>query len=574
MSFIQSINPRKIPKTIDPDDDVLVFRERILQYILLVCLVIGLFELIPNLPGPIQRGQWVFVTIYISIYLGVVILALSRNLPYQLRAGLTMAVMYILGVSSMMESGLSGDSRVFLLIFTILTATLLGLSKGVFAGFLAIATMVITGWFMSSGKIPLPPIEVLANSNNFLEWITAGLATLLMGAITIAAIITLINGLQRTAQKEKNLSIELSREKDSLEQRIELRTKELQKRASQLEAASEIAQDVSKISNLDELLPHSVDSIRDRFGYYHAGVFLLDERNEYAVLRAATGEAGRAMLAGGHRLRIGEVGLVGYVVSKGEPRIALDVGSDPFHFKNPLLPLTRSEMTLPLKVGDQIIGALDVQSEKQEAFSVEDIRVMQIIADQLAVAIEKARVVDQLKQNVNELEMSYQQYTRKAWRAHLKGSRKNYAYRYRMEKIEIDPTENIDLNDDLQQSDPIVKTFEAGSQYEKPVTTVAIPIRLRNQIIGIVDVQFDNQKIPGEMVSMLETITNRLALALENARLLEDNQNRAEREKLIGNISAKVRASTNMDNVLRIAAAELGQSLGISEVLVQLKTTE
>jgi GAF domain-containing protein len=574
MNFFKYINPRNIPKTIDPDDEVLVFRERILQYILLVCLVIGLFELIPNLPGPIQRGQWVFVVIYVSVYLGVVFLALFRNLPYQLRAGLTMAVMYILGVSSMMESGLSGDSRVFLLIFTILTATLLGLSRGLFAGFLAIATMEVIGWLMSSGKIPLPPFEVLANSNNFLEWITAGLATLLMGAITIAAIIILINGLQRTAQKEKSLSIELARERDLLEQRIELRTQELQKRASQLEAASEIAQDVSKISNLEDLLPHSVDSIRDRFGYYHAGLFLLDERNEYAVLRAATGEAGRAMLAGGHRLRIGEVGLVGYVVAKGEPRIALDVGSDPFHFKNPLLPFTRSEMTLPLKVGDQIIGALDVQSEKQEAFSLEDTRVLQIIADQLAVAIEKARIVDQLQQNMSELELSYQQFTRKAWRSHLKGSRRNYAYRYRMEKIEIDATENPDLYDDLQHSDPIIKTLEAGSRNEKPVTTVAIPIKLRNQIIGIVDVQFESQKIPGEMVSMLETITDRLAFALENARLLEENQNRAEREKLIGDISAKVRASTNLDNVLRIAAAELGQSLGISEVLVQLKTTE
>ena len=441
MNFFQSINPSNIPKTIDPNDDVLVLRERILQYILLACLVIGLFELIPNLPGPIQRGQWIFVMMYILIYFGVVVLALFRNIPYRTRASLTMAIMYILGVSSMLESGLSGDSRVFLLIFAILTATLLGLSRGLFAGFLAIATMEIIGWLMSAGRIALPPIEVLANSGNFIEWITAGLATLLMGIITIAAIITLINGLQSTAQKEKTLGSELSQERDLLEQRIEQRTNELKKRASQLEAASEIAQDVSKISSLEELLPHAVNSIRDRFGFYHAGLFLLDDRKQYAVLRAATGDAGRAMLAGGHRLRVGEVGLVGYVVAKGESRIALDVGADPIHFKNPLLPLTRSEITLPLKVSDQIIGALDVQSEKQEAFTLEDVRVLQIMADQLAVAIEKARVVDQLQQNVRELEVSYQQYTRKAWRSHLRGSRKNYAFRYRHEMIEIDPLE-------------------------------------------------------------------------------------------------------------------------------------
>ena len=574
MNLFQSINPSNLPNTIDPNDDVLVLRERILQYILLACLVIGLFELIPNLPGPIQRGQWIFVMVYVLIYLGVVFLALFRNIPYRMRASLTMAVMYILGVSSMIESGLSGDSRVFLLIFAILTATLLGLSRGLFAGVLAIATMEIVGWLMSSGRIPLPSIEVLANSGNFLEWITAGLATLLMGIITIAAIITLINGLQRTVQKEKTLGSELSQERDLLEQRIEQRTNELQKRASQLEAAGEIAQDVSNISSLEELLPYAVDSIRDRFDFYHAGLFLLDDHKQYAVLRAATGDAGRAMLAGGHRLRVGEVGLVGYVVAKGEPRIALDVGFDPIHFKNPLLPLTRSEMTLPLKVGDQIIGALDVQSEKQEAFTLEDVRVLQIMADQLAVAIEKARVADQLQQNIRELEISYQQYTRKAWYSHLRGSRKNYAFRYRHEKIEIESLEKSELFNGLLQSDPIIQTNEIESQTQKAITTVSIPIKLRNQIIGIVDIQFDSQTIPGGTVSMLETITDRLALALENARLFEENQNRAEREKLIGDISAKVRASTNLDKVLSIAAAELGKSLGISEVLVQLKTTE
>jgi len=574
MNFIQYINPRNIPKTIDPNDDVLVLRERILHYILLGGLGIGLFELIPNLPGPIQRGQWIFVVMYVLVYLGIVALALLRNIPYRMRAGLTMAVMYILGVSSMMESGLSGDSRVFLLIFAILTTTLLGLTRGIFAGFLAIATMEIVGWLMSSGKIPLPSIEVLANSRNFLEWITAGLATLLMGTITIAAIITLINGLQKTTQKEIFLGKELKKERDSLEQRIELRTNELQKRASQLEAASEIAKDVSKISNLEELLPHAVDLIRDRFGFYHAGIFLLDERNEFAVLRAATGEAGRAMLTGGHRLRVGEVGLVGVVVAKGDPRIALDVGADPIHFKNPLLPLARSEMALPLRVGDHIIGALDFQSEKPEAFSLEDIKMLQIIADQLAVAVEKARVVDQLQQSVRELEISYQQNTRKAWRSHLKASRRNYAFHYRQEKIEIETIGNPGSDNILRQSKPIIKTSDPESPNDKPVTTVAIPIKLRDQVIGIVDIQFDSQTIPGDMIPMLETITDRLALALENARLLEENQNRAEREKLIGDISAKVRASTDMDNVLRTAAAELGRSLGITEVLVQLKTTE
>jgi GAF domain-containing protein len=574
MSYFQIINPRSIPKTIDPNDEVLVLRERILQYILLACLGIGLIELFANLPGPIQRGQWIFVIIYGLIYLGVVILALYRTLEYRLRASFLMAVMYILGISSMMESGLSGDSRVFLLVFAILTATLLGLSRGLFAGILAIASMEVVGWLMSTGRIPLPSIEVLANSGNFLEWVTAGLATLLMGIITIAAIITIINGLQSTAKKEKSLGNELTQERDLLEQRIEERTNELQKRTYQLETASEIAQNFSRMSTMEELLPHAVNSICDRFSFYHAGIFLLDDRQEYAVLRAATGDAGHAMVAGGHRLKVGEVGLVGYVVAKGEPRIALDVGIDPIHFKNPLLPLTRSEITLPLLGGDHIIGALDVQSQKQEAFSSEDVKVLQIIANQLAIAVEKARLVDQLQSNVHELETNYQQYTRKAWRSHLKASRKNYAFRYCKDKVEIETVENPDLSPDLLQNTSISQIKNPGLENLLPITKVSIPIKLREQILGTIDMQFDSPTIADDTISMLESITERLAMALENARLLEENQNRAEREKLIGDISAKVRSTTNMDSVLRIAAAELGQSLGISEVLVQLRTSE
>ncbi|MBA3530391.1 MAG: GAF domain-containing protein [Ardenticatenales bacterium] len=193
---------------------------------------------------------------------------------------------------------------------------------------------------------------------------------------------------------------------NTLEQRVAERTEELERRSVQLQVAAEVARDATATHELDDLLNRAVSLIRSRFGFYHAGIFLVDEKREYAVLRAATGEAGREMLARGHRLKIGETGIVGYVTQSGLPRIVLDVGSDAAHVKNPYLPHTHSEMALPLKVGDEVIGALDVQSEEQSAFDEQDIEVLQTMADQLAVAIQNVRSYEQLLE-LDELKMQF-----------------------------------------------------------------------------------------------------------------------------------------------------------------------
>jgi PAS domain S-box-containing protein len=187
-----------------------------------------------------------------------------------------------------------------------------------------------------------------------------------------------------------------------LEEEVAARTHDLDRRSLELMVAAEVARDATRSVGLDELLNRAANLIRERFGFYHAGIFLVDEQGEYAVLRAATGNAGRQMLADGHKLKVGEVGMVGYVIQTGHPRIVLDVGADAVHFENPLLPETRSEMTLPLQVGERIIGALDVQSRREAAFDKGDVAVLRIMADQLAVAIEKARLFEQTQAILEE----------------------------------------------------------------------------------------------------------------------------------------------------------------------------
>ncbi len=169
------------------------------------------------------------------------------------------------------------------------------------------------------------------------------------------------------------------------------------RRARLLAAAAEVGKGVTSILDLDELLHKTVDIICDAYGFYYAGVFLLDETNEWAVLRAGRGEAGEKMVTLDHRLQVGGLSMIGTSIAERHARIALDVGDEPVHFKNPHLPLTRSEMALPLMVGNKVIGALTVQSIEEAAFSDEDVSSLQAMADQLAIALDNARLLRELE---------------------------------------------------------------------------------------------------------------------------------------------------------------------------------
>lgn len=357
---------------------------------------------------------------------------------------------------------------------------------------------------------------------------------------------------------------------DSLETRVLDRTRALEKRAAQIETVSDIANDIASIDDLNELLDHAVEVVRDRFNFYHAGIFLADDRDEFAVLRAATGEAGKEMLERHHKLRIGEVGIVGYAVGKGEPRVTSNVSEDAVHYVNPLLPETCSEMALPLRVGNRVIGALDVQSREINAFQPEDIRILQIMADQLAVAISKANLVQELQSNLAELQVITRQYSRQEWEDFLTSSQKKLGFRLTHSGIKANGHQNPEVRQVLATKQTVILP---GSE-KTPTSSLAVPITLRGQVIGVVNLKIDGQMVPKDMVELVEGASARLAMALENARLVEQIQSKAEREHLIGEITSRVRATTDVDQILQTAVRELGRVLGASEVLIQLQTRD
>ncbi len=358
-----------------------------------------------------------------------------------------------------------------------------------------------------------------------------------------------------------------------LEQRVAERTAALERRVVELEAAAEVAHNAAAILNVNELLDETVHLISDRFGFYHAGLFLLDDVGEYAVLQAASSEGGQRMLERSHRLRVGEVGIVGYVAGSGRPRVALDVGEDAVFFDNPDLPQTRSEMTLPLRVRDEVIGVLDVQSREPHAFTDEDVAILQTMADQVALAIQNARLMDELEQTVHELEIAQGRYVEEAWQAVVRSAGRVPGYRYRhagLEPLTEQPSEVLQV---WQEGRPVITTDIEGDDGQGALATVAVPMKLRGRVVGALNLRFEGEPVLSETIEMVEEIADRLALALENARLLEETQRRAARDRLVTEVSSRIRETLDLEAVLRTAASEMRQALNLDDVVIRLADT-
>lgn len=205
-----------------------------------------------------------------------------------------------------------------------------------------------------------------------------------------------------------NLQTALREGSNLLERRVEERSQDLQRRYLQIQTAAEVAQAAITATSLDQLLKTTVNAIVERFGYYHASIFLLDETNKEAVLREASGSIGKELVQRTYRLEVGSNSIIGWVTQHNQPRVVTDVSNDPFYLHNELLPQTRSEACLPLAAGSQMLGALDVQSMQAEAFPPEDLTILQILANQIAAGLQNLRLLDVTRSGLAQLNNLYQ----------------------------------------------------------------------------------------------------------------------------------------------------------------------
>ncbi len=342
-----------------------------------------------------------------------------------------------------------------------------------------------------------------------------------------------------------------------------------------LQASAEVGTVTANLLDLDELLPRAVDLIRDRFAFYHVQVFLIDDRREYANLVASTGNAGQRLLERQHRLRVGSQSVIGRVTQIGEPVIA--VMDDPVHAQNELLPNTQSELALPILDANVIIGALDVQSTRPNAFTPIDIQALQVMANQLGTSIRNARLFEdqtrsvqenkrlflESESNLREIQRLNQELTRSAWITYLKPDRVK---------------SGITLTDDDSGTDAIwTETMSQASERRRPVTrsyagrpVVAVPIMIKGEVLGAIEVEANEIARDTDVVEMVQAVAERLAASLDRARLFEDVQASSSQQRYINQVVARYQSADTVDDLLRITLSELSETLGAEQAAIRL----
>lgn len=546
------------------------WRTSFLRITLSAASVFGLAALIS---GVIGASGPVYAGLYIGVYLLLLLITVT-GVPSSVKAGTLVVLVFSLGILGLTESGIRGDAPLFMLGAITLSSLLFSWRMGWVTTAFAMLSFVIAGGLVTSGTIKLTSSEVTAGGVD--TWASGSTAVLLLAVIIVNGIRLTQEEFGKAQQRAESILDVVRGEKSTLEERVEKRTQDLasanrisEYRARMFQAIAQVTHAITSTQNLQDLLPQITQAISQHFGFYHVGIFLLNPSREYAVLTAANSEGGQKMLERSHKLRVGQTGIVGYVAGTAKPRIALDTGADAIYFNNPDLPDTRSEMALPIvQAGGQTIGVLDIQSTEPNAFNREDIEILDTLADQVSMAISNARLYEEMQKNLLESEMLYRRNLLAGWKKLSQIQQIAGVQRSGMTASLY--TQPIPL----PGAEEVINTGRAYFEDEID-SQMTIPVKLRGEVIGVLNVKADGErKWTEDEMDIVTAIVERAALSLENARLLEESRMAAEKEHAIGEISAKISASAQIEMILKTAVRELGSQINNAQVSVELAKPE
>jgi GAF domain-containing protein len=543
IAYLRKLLPGYTPPEIASRGGLAIIRDRILQTLLLVLLILTILFLVTAGMAEIKDQKWSLLAVYILSFFVLLLVTTIRSWPYTARSITVLALIFSLGLFQFFDSSLPGELRFYLTVFSILTATLLGLIPGVVAIFLSTATIIFTNLAVINKLLAPQNIDLFLRSPNMINGLF--LYLLLSGTVTISVSV-LVNGIQSGLKEKEDLAENLEKQRKILQETVQNRTLDIQRRLVQVRTAAEISRTISRIKNPDMIFQQVVELVKERFDLYYVGVFIVDPSRRYAVLRAGTGDAGRVMMEQRHQLAIGGNSMIGWCTSNRQPRIALDVGEEAVRFNNPFLPRTHSEVALPILSNTDVLGAMTVQSERSRAFDQNDIMVLQGIADSLAVAVENANLFNELNRNLEEISSLNRNYLQKAW------------------------TEVLSESGDLTYAYESSRKSQSGG----PTRTIQVPLTLRDQVIGEVTLETDTDTLTPEDTAFVNAMANQTAIALENARLVQESEWRVYQERKLNEMTAEFYRAVSLEGILKAAAEQLGQLPSVTEVSIQLTTAE
>lgn len=512
------------------------WRVTFLATVLRIIAGLGFILFLANLPI-LDRSE---IITFLAVY--IVLLAIAfAPLPYSLKASILIASTYVIGMFVIAQLGPWSGGTAYLLAANIFAALLFdrGADRWMFA--INILSIAAVGLLNSLGYLTLS--APAAKDTSLPEWLSYLADYFFISAAVVWATYLLKSEFKTVTSRFQTAVSLLTTERAELEKRVEERTLGLRQKTDQLRAAAYIARQAAELDNLDALLKAIVNLITDQFGFYHAGIFLMNESGSEVILVAASSEGGRRMVEKGHSLKVGVEGIVGYAAYQKKPRIALDTGADPVFFNNPDLPHTRSEAAIPMIIHERVIGVLDIQSSQPAAFSADDMDVLETLASQAAVAIEKMRLLEEAQTALYQIEALNTARTRETWEQRARQGELAYTYT------------------------PL--GIRAGGKLENEENLLKIPITLRGQKIGVISIaRKDNSPWSQFDKEMVQEVAYQTGLALENMRLIEEATQRSQQEQTVSELALRFSQVMDVDALLQTAARELGQLPDVLEASV------
>ncbi len=551
----------------------------LLNHLFLTAVLIGLlalgslyFSLDDTVLSPLGRLKDMLP--FLSGWMVALIAWLWRGLGYRIRSGVLLLLAYSLGFYLLASGGLSGGGRLWMVLVPVLALVLLGPRSGFVAGGVVILSYVLCAFIFSQELLP----QVFPRGNpdvfSLRYWLFSEGGDFLIAVVGFILIVWSFS--RRWLEALTGTS--------ATNEQLRMRTEKLEQKTRQLQATSAVAQACSSILDPEELAVEVVERIQKEFshmGVYYVGLFLLhesdeDDEEQVAVLRAATGPTGQQLVGQGYNLALNTTSAIGQCVACRQPAIAPDAANDVVLVDNPLLEHTRAEVALPLISRGRVFGALSVQSTQHEAFSEDDVAVLRMMADQVAVAIDNAGLFTQTGAALREVQTAQRRYLARAWREFLAATP--------VSKFDhIQPGTRVGDDQLLRDARRAVRAHERTVATNSPPSdtddgsakahaVLSVPLKLRGQVAGTISLHETRRRREWtpEEIAMTEAVAEQVMQTVENLRLMDEAQRRTAREQVIGGVSARLRETLDVDTVLQTAAREIRKALGLHDVTIQL----
>jgi GAF domain-containing protein len=527
-----------------PAFDYRNWREYFIVTILRIASVLGVALIAISFPTATTTDRILFPILYLAL---LVITILRVN--YSIRAFALLFMVFTIGVNSILAWGPWIDGSVFFIAFIALSALLFDQRVDIVALSISIFTFILIAALQQLGIYQFRATNVPVTSP--IDWISYTIDFSVISVVLIIAIDQFKREFANLVRDMQNTFKTITTERAQLEDRVRERTDEFESRAAQLRSSAGISRTIAEMQDISELMEATTKLTSDQFGYYHVGLYLLDERKKTAFLQAASSASGKQLVGQGFRVEPDRLNLINLVVENNRPYIASDIDSINF-VRDTNFPLTRSRMILPLTVRNNVIGILDMHSEQPQLFSMQDAEVLQTLADLVAISIDNVRLINETKNLVHQLEANTSAQTRETWTKFT--SRHKPAYRYTPAGVR--PLFTSNKQDDLNG--------------------LRVPLVLHGQNIGNIVLKrkgaaatwSERERI------LVEKVANQVALALENSRLVDETQKNALRDQMIANISARVRETLDVESVLRTATTELRRVFDLKEAEISIGTSQ